>query len=107
MISHQEMGVSQEEIERLVAAGRIERRRDMRRRNLRVKRVMRFDEIQRHFRLLRIMWERGTLGGGYGYSVKLAFGLWPRLLGYDRTFSILTVLGLRIHYSRSYGGRFA
>ena len=74
--------------------------------NLRFKPVMRLDEIQRHFRLFRIMWERGEPGYG-GYSVKLAVGLHPKVIGYDRTFKILTICGVRIHYSRSYGGRFA
>lgn len=74
--------------------------------NLRVKSVMRVDTIQRHLRLFRIMWERGDPGFG-GYSVKLAVGLHPKLIGYDRKCNILTICGVRIHYSRSYGGRFA
>lgn len=82
-------------------------------RNLRFKRVLRIDEIQRHLRLFRVMWERGQPGmfHGSGYSVKLAFGLWPRLLSFehDRGSSsyLFTVPGLRIHYCRSYGGIFA
>lgn len=28
--------------------------------DLRIKRVMRYDEIQGHFRLFRVMWEAGT-----------------------------------------------
>jgi len=75
--------------------------------NLRFKKIMRLDTIQRHFRLFRLAWENGTPGDGEGYSAKLAVGLWPKLLSYDRTFNILTIFGVRIHYSRSYGGRFA
>jgi hypothetical protein len=77
--------------------------------NLRCKRVFRLDGIQRHFRLWRIMYERGKPGDGKGYSVKLTVALarawWARekLTTYDR---MVTVLGLRLHYSRNYGGTF-
>lgn len=77
--------------------------------NLRCKWVFRIDTIQRHFRLWRIMYERGQVGDGKGYSVKVTIALarawWARerLATYDR---MVIVLGLRLHYSRSYGGRF-
>lgn len=73
--------------------------------NLRFKRVMRFDEIQRHFRLFRVMWEVGTVGDGKGYSAKLAVGIMPKL--FHREGGRLTILGLRVHYCRSFGGIFA
>lgn len=74
--------------------------------NLRFKRVMRFDEIQGHLRLFRIMWERGEVGqAGGGYSAKLAVGLMPKVFHWDD--GRLTVLGVRVHYCRSYGGIFA
>lgn len=78
--------------------------------NLRIKRVLRSDEIQRHFRLFRIMWEVGTVGDGKGYSAKLAFGLRPRFFERERECGkafLFTILGLRVHYSRSKGGIFA
>lgn len=79
--------------------------------SLRFKSVLRFDEIQRHLRLFRLMWERGTPGvPGGGYSAKLAIGLRPRLFEREREYGkafLFTILGLRIHYSRSYGGIFA
>ena len=78
--------------------------------NFRFKRVMRLDTIQRHFRLFRAMWERGTVGDGDGYSAKLAVGVLPRLFAFQRLapHDVMVVLaGLRVHYSRSYGGRFA
>ncbi len=77
--------------------------------NFRARCIFRLDTIQRHYRLWRIMWERGEPGDGQGYSVKVAIGLakaWWRtesLGSYDR---MVTMLGLRLHYSRSYGGRF-
>jgi hypothetical protein len=73
--------------------------------NLRIKTVLRFDEIQGHLRLFRVMWERGTVGDGRGYSAKLAVGLMPKL--FHREDGRVTVLGLRIHYCRSYGGIWA
>lgn len=76
--------------------------------NLRFKTVLRVDHM-RHFRLFRIMWERGTVGDGSGYSAKLAVGLLPRLYRYERSWKhdrSITLLGLRIHYRRSYGGVF-
>ena len=73
--------------------------------NLRFKRVMRFDEIQHHFRLFRVMWEVGTVGDGKGYSAKLAVGMMPKL--FHREGGRLTILGLRVHYCRSFGGIFA
>ncbi|PZU22220.1 MAG: hypothetical protein DI589_12105 [Shinella sp.] len=79
--------------------------------SLRFKRVFRSDEIQKHFRLFRLMWERGKPGvPGGGYSAKLAIGLRPRLFERERESGkafLFTILGLRVHYSRSYGGIFA
>ncbi|MCZ7496276.1 hypothetical protein O8B39_17385 [Agrobacterium rhizogenes] len=79
--------------------------------SLRFRKVLRSDEIQRHFRLFRLLWERGTPGvPGGGYSAKLAIGLRPRFFERERESGkafLFTILGLRIHYSRSYGGIFA
>ncbi len=79
--------------------------------SLRLKSVLRFDEIQNHLRLFRLMWERGRPGEpGGGYSAKLAIGLRPRLFHREREYGkafLITILGLRVHYSRSYGGIFA
>jgi len=77
--------------------------------NLRIRWIFRHDETQRHLRLFRVLWERGHVGDGKGYSAKLAVGLTPRLIGFHRdtrTDFIVSVLGLRVHYSRSYGGIF-
>jgi hypothetical protein len=70
---------------------------------------MRVDGIQRHVRLFRLMWERGGVGDGHGHSTKLAVGLRPRLFELvrdTRTDILVTLLGLRVHYCRSYGGIF-
>ena len=74
---------------------------------IKVKRVLRFDEIQRHFRLFRVLWQRGTVGDGSGYSVKLSFALTPKLFLWHRdarTDRLCVFLGIRVHYVRSYGG---
>lgn len=76
---------------------------------MRFKPVLRFDEIQRHFRLFRLLWERGTVGDGRGYSAKLSVALTPHLWHFSRGVThnwLVTVLGLRIGYARSYGGIF-
>ncbi len=75
--------------------------------NLRTCRVLRYDPRNHLLRIGRIMWERGTVGSEGSYSVKLTLGLRPSLLSWRResTGWLLTVLGLRLHYDRSYGGR--
>lgn len=78
-------------------------------RNIRIKRVMRWDDTIRTLRLCRVMWERGTVGDGQGYSSKLSFALTPKLFRWEREWAgwIVTILGIRIHHKRSYGGIFA
>lgn len=69
--------------------------------------VMRLDAIQRHFRLFRLLWTKGKVGDGNGYSAKLSFGLIPKLFSYERLSQYdiaLIVFGLRFHYKRAYGG---
>lgn len=77
--------------------------------NLRAKWVFRHDEIQRHFRIVRILWERGIPGKpGGGYSAKLAVGIGPRLFSRIERDALtdwrFTIFGIRLHYNRSYGG---
>jgi hypothetical protein len=61
--------------------------------------------------MCRWTWKRGVVGDGAGYSVKLSIGVWPVLGRWSRTrvwgqITELdaTILGLRFHYQRSYGG---
>ena len=78
-------------------------------RDLRFKRVMRWDTGFLCYRLCRVMWERGTVGDGKGYSVKLSIALGPKIISWrwwDGREIEATVLGLRLHYQRSYGGRY-
>lgn len=77
--------------------------------NLRLKHVFRYDEIQGHFRLFRVMWERGEVGkpgGGHSNMVSVAVQL--KLFEWDAEGEhwLLVVFGLRIHRKRSYGGVF-
>ena len=77
------------------------------RHSLRTKRVMRWDRDFRCFRLCRVMWQRGTVGDGRGYSVILSLALRPKFVGWrlwDGRECEATILGLRVHYQRSYGG---
>lgn len=65
--------------------------------------------------VFRVCWETiksesPHVGFGKSYSNKLSFGLSPKWFKWDkeswsRDFE-LYVLGFRIHYARSYGGRF-
>ena len=77
--------------------------------DLRIKRVMRYDEIQGHFRLFRVMWEIGIVGDGQGHSNMLSVAVQPKLFLFDRISPgswMLVILGVRIHRKRSFGGIF-
>ena len=76
--------------------------------NLRLKTVLRHDEIQGHYRLFRVMWERGTVGDGAGYSNMLSVAVQRKLFWFERFGGswLLIILGLRIHRKRSFWGIF-
>lgn len=69
--------------------------------------VLRYDPTNKLLRICRAMWTRGEFGEG-GYSAKLSLGLHPVLFRWRREFSgwSLSILFLRLHYMRSFGGRF-
>lgn len=77
--------------------------------DLRIKRVMRYDEIQGHFRLFRVMWETGIVGKGEGHSNMVSVALQAKLFHLERYAGswLLILCGLRIHRKRSFGGIFA
>ena len=56
--------------------------------------------------LFRIFWTSGDVGDGKGYSAKLSLGLCPSLFRWQSDFNewCLTMLGIRVHKKRSYGG---
>lgn len=78
---------------------------------MRYQSVFTWSASERKIRLFRIIWEhRGSQIGldPMAYSAMVSFSLVPRiyrnepvLFGFD-----VSVLGLRIHYQRNYGGRF-
>ena len=71
--------------------------------------VGRYDRTNRLLRVGRLLWERGAVGDGAGYSAKLSIGLswWPLfLLRPEREGWLVRILGVRLHHKRSYGGRF-
>lgn len=61
---------------------------------------------ERVLRLGRLVWDRGRIGDGKGYSAKVSLALAPRLLSWSREYwgLVVTFLGVRLHYQRSYGG---
>lgn len=73
---------------------------------MRLKIVNRYAPTERTYRLCRFLWERGTRGERGWYSAKFSVALRPSLFhfgtGYGEWF--LTVLGVRMHYQRAYGG---
>ncbi len=73
---------------------------------MKFKSVLRYDPTLRAIRLGRLMWTRGTVGDGKGYSVKLSVALAPSLFLFARDTCgwTLRLLGLRLHMKRSYGG---
>ena len=80
--------------------------------NLRFKLVLRRDGIQGHYRLFRVMWERGEPGKpGGGHSNMLSVALQPKVFGWGAGYSfdgwLLVFLGVRLHRKRSYGGIFS
>ncbi len=80
--------------------------------NLRLKKVLRYDEMQGHFRLFRVMWETGIVGDGKGYSNMVSVALQPSLFQWHRANKgcrewMLVLFGVRVHRKFSYGGRFA
>lgn len=76
--------------------------------NLRVKSVMRYDEVQGHFRLFRVMWETGVVGKGEGHSNMVSVAVQPKVFHLDRWGGswLLIFCGLRVHRKRSFGGIF-
>lgn len=80
--------------------------------NLRFKRVLRYDNVQGHFRLFRVVWETGIVGDGNGYSNMVSVAVQPTLFHWYRPNKggadwMLVLFGIRIHRKISYGGRFA
>lgn len=76
---------------------------------MKFKKVLRYDRRARLLRVFRVMWRRGTIGDGKGYSAKLSLALQPKLFDFYRYSGscddvFLCLAGLRWHYQRAYGG---
>ena len=74
---------------------------------MRIKFVMRYDSDNHVLRLFRLLWTRGVVGDGEGYSAKLAFALAPVFFRWGKRDSsawFFYLFGLRVSYLRSYGG---
>lgn len=58
-------------------------------------------------RLFRVMWQRGVVGDGKGYSCAFSVGLYPRVACWRREPRDewrLWLCGIRFHFERSFGG---
>jgi hypothetical protein len=75
---------------------------------VRLKVVGRYDPTNRLVRLARLVWTRGVVGDGKGYSAKLSIGLRPCWFMWRGEYDgwLLTVLGFRLHYVKAWGGIF-
>lgn len=78
--------------------------------NLRFSPVFTYSHYEKKLRLFRIAWERGIPGDGEGYSNGWSISLiwkWPGFFAMHTPHNWrVTILGLSIHYLKSYGGRF-
>lgn len=70
--------------------------------------LLTYDPTAHHVRLGRLVWSRGTVGDGQGYSAMLSLGFVSHLIGWSRTWHAwrLTFCGVTLHYQRSYGGSY-
>lgn len=72
------------------------------------KRVMRWDRDARLFRVCRVMWDGIDTISGRAFSRKISIALTPRLVSWHRELGSVrvTVFGVRVHFAKSFGGRF-
>ena len=71
-----------------------------------VKNVMRYEPSGRIFRLFRLLWTKGKVGDGQGYSAKLSVSLEPKRFECKKEHNgwTVTICGVRLHKKISYGG---
>src|SRR5207253_2573849 len=74
--------------------------------SMKIKPVFTYDSQQKQVRVFRCLWQRGTVGDGEGFSAQLSVSLLPSVGSFQRAWHDIAVviLGLRLHYKRSYGG---
>lgn len=75
--------------------------------HLKFKWMRRYSPQEKVLRLARIMWQRGRVGDGKGYSAKFTISLCRRLLSFEPNRGsgwYLIAFGLRIHFQKSWGG---
>ena len=76
---------------------------------MKFKRIMRWDSREKKLRLFRIIWNRGEVGDGKGFSACFSVALVRKLFKFDTTIYDqvrVVIFGLSLHYMRSYGGKF-
>ncbi len=60
----------------------------------------------RLIRLFRVMWIRGTVGDGKGFSCRFSVAVFPKVFGWEHRPNewMLLFCGVRLHFQRSFGG---
>jgi len=73
-----------------------------------VKPVLRFSKRDKLFRIFRVVYNKGNVGDGKGYSAKVSLALMPVLVGFRKELFGFTLcfLGFRLHHKKAYGGYF-
>lgn len=71
--------------------------------------IARWDKYARIYRVFRFVRSRNAKNGEWHYDEKFTLALCPSLFTFKREYwgLIVCVLGLRFHYQRAYGGRYA
>lgn len=77
---------------------------------MRVRPLFIHDPEQHKVRLVRVIWDVGTVGDGRGYSRKMTFALRRKLFAWN-TFARedwrIVILGFEVHSMTSWGGHYA
>lgn len=71
-----------------------------------IKWVGTYSKREKKIRLFRVLWERGKRGAEGWHSNSFAVSLWPRIFKYEPELWgwAVTILGVRLHRKRAYGG---
>lgn len=69
--------------------------------------VWRYSRSEKMIRLFRVFRHVGRVGDGVGFSEMVSLAVVPCLLRHEREMRgwCLTILGLRVHYQKDFGGK--
>lgn len=73
---------------------------------MRLKLVLTWSPEEKKVRICRLLWSRGVVGDGKGYSCGLSLNLVPHLFMVRREWNSwrITFLGVGLHFQKAYGG---